>query len=71
MAKFTTNNNVSASIQLSPFFATKILHPNISFKIVEFFKASIYEQIFKQKTLDISGNIGSTWELACKALAAI
>ncbi len=42
----------------------------MSFDIVELSDASTHERIFKQKALDISGNIESTWEFARKALAA-
>lgn len=36
MAKFTTNNNKSASTKLSPLFATKDLYYYISFNIMKF-----------------------------------
>lgn len=41
------NNNESPSTKLSLFFANKGLYPDINFDIVEFFDASICEQIFK------------------------
>ncbi len=64
MAEFAANNNELASIKLSPFFATKGLHLCMSFDIVELFNASTCERILKQKALDISGNMKSTWEFA-------
>ena len=70
MAEFAANNNKSNSTKLSPFFATKSLHPRISFDKVELFDASTCEQIFNQKALDISGNMQTTWEFVRKALAA-
>ncbi len=69
MAKFAANNNKSAFIKLSPFFATKSLHPRMSFDIVDLSNASTCEQILKQKALDISRNMKTTWEFACKAMA--
>ncbi len=70
MAEFAANNNESASTKLSLFFATKGLHPRMSFDIVELSDASTRERILKQKALDISGNMETTWEFARKALAA-
>lgn len=69
MAECAANNNESASNKSFPFFATKDLHPRMSFNIVEISNTSTCERIFKQKTLDTSGNIKSIWKLACKALA--
>ena len=40
MTEFAANNNESASTKLSPFFATKDLHPHLSFDNVEFSNAS-------------------------------
>lgn len=62
--------NESASTKLSPFFATKGLHPRMSFDIVELSDASTRERILKQKTLDIPENMQTTWEFARKTLAA-
>ena len=70
MAEFAANNNESASTKLSPFFATKGLHPRMSFDIVELSDTSTRERILKQKALDISGNMEATWEFARKALVA-
>ena len=62
MAKFAANNNESASTKLSPFFATKGLHPCMSFDKVELSDASTRKRILNQKALDISGNMQTTWE---------
>ena len=70
MAEFAANNNESASTKLSPFFATKGLHPRMSFDKVELSDASTRERILNQKALDISGNMQTTWEFVRKALAA-
>ncbi len=64
MAEFAANNNQSAFTKLSPFFATKGLHFCISFDIIELFDTSICERIFKQKVLDISGNLETNLEFA-------
>ena len=60
IAKFAANNNVLASTKLFPFFVTKSLYPNMSFDIIELSNTNICEQIFQQKTLDISGNMQTT-----------
>ncbi len=44
--EFIANNNISALTNLSSFFATKPLHPDMSFDIVELFDASTYKRIF-------------------------
>ena len=62
MAEFAANNNESASTKLSPFFATKGLHPHMSFDKVELSDTSTRERILNQKALDISGNMQTTWE---------
>ena len=46
MAEFAANNNESASIKLSPFFATKGLHPRISFDKVELSDDNTCKRIF-------------------------
>ena len=61
--------NESAFTKLSPFFATKGLHPRMSFDIVDLSDASTRGRIFKQKALDISRNMEITWEFARKAMA--
>ena len=71
MAKFAANNNESISIKLFPFFATKDLHPHISFDKVKLFNASICKQIFNQKALDISGNMYTIQKFVQKALIAV
>ena len=69
MAEFAANNNESVSTKLSLFFATKGLHPRMSFDIVDLSNASTCERILKQKALDISRNMETTWEFARKAMA--
>ena len=68
MAGFAANNNKSASTKLSLFFATKSLHPHISFHKIEVSDTSTFKRIFNQKALDISGNMQTTWEFVQKAL---
>ena len=70
MAESTGNNNESASTKLSLFFATKSFHPRMSFDIVDLSDTSTRERILKQKALDISGKMETTWEFARKALVA-
>ena len=70
MAEFAANNNESASTKLSPFFASKGLHPRMSFDIVDLSNANTRERIYKQKALDISGNMETTWEFARKTIAS-
>ena len=70
MAEFAANNNESSSTKLSPFFASKGLHPRMSFDIVDLSNANTRERIHKQKALDISGNIETTWEFARKTIAS-
>ncbi len=41
----------------------------MSFDIVDFSNTSTRERIFKQKALDISRNMETTWEFARKAIA--
>ena len=47
MVEFTANNNKLAFIKLSLFFASNILHPHISFNIVELSNTSTWERIHK------------------------
>ena len=42
----------------------------MSFDIVDFSDASTRKRIHKQKALDISGNMETTWEFAWKAIAS-
>lgn len=60
MAEFTVNNNKSTSTKLFSFFTIKDLYPSISLDIVELSDINTYERIFKQKVLDIFGNIKIT-----------
>ena len=46
MAEFAAYKNKSVSAKLSPFFATKGLHPCMSFDKVEFSNISTCKQIF-------------------------
>ena len=46
MAKFATNNKKSLFTKLFPFFATKALHPYMSFDKVKFFKTNTYKRVF-------------------------
>lgn len=57
IAEFAANNNESTFINIFFFFNIKNLHLYMSFGIVKLSDASICEQIFKQKALDIFGNI--------------
>ena len=70
MAEFAANNNQLPSIKLSSFFATKSFHSRMSFDMVDLSDISICERILKQKALDISEKIETTWEFARKALVA-
>ena len=53
MAKFTANNNKSASTKLSPFFTSKGLHLHMSFDVVDLLDITTYEQVNKKKAMDI------------------
>ncbi len=68
MAEFAANNNESASPKLSSFFATKGLHSRMSFDIVDLSNASTCERILKQKALNISRNMKTTWKFVRKAM---
>ena len=46
MAEFVANNNISAFINLSLFFATKNLHLHMYFDIMKFSNTSIHKRIF-------------------------
>lgn len=54
IAAFTADNNKSVIIKLYSFFAIKNLYVCISFNIIKPSNASICEQIFYQKPLNIS-----------------
>ena len=53
MAEFAANNNESASTKLSPFFASRDLHPRMSFDVVNL-SDTTRERINKKKAIDIS-----------------
>ena len=54
MAEFAANNNELTSTKLFSFFASRNLHPQIRFDIVEISDTTTFEQINRQKALDIS-----------------
>lgn len=53
MAKFATNNKKYFFIKLFQFFTLKDLHLNISFYIIHFLNITIFDQINKQKIINI------------------
>ena len=53
MAEFAVNNNNFLLIKLSPFFALRGLHPQISFDVIDFLDITIYKRINKKKAIDI------------------
>ena len=53
MAEFAANNNNSLSTRLSLFFASRGLHPRISFDVVDFSDTTTRERINKKKAIDI------------------
>ena len=59
MAEFVANNIDSASTRLSPFFASRGLHPRMSFDVDDFSDTTTYERINKKKAIDISKSIQS------------
>ena len=54
MAEFAINNNESVFIRLFSFFASKDLHPLISFDIVYLLDIITHKQINNKKAIDIS-----------------
>lgn len=54
IAEILANNKDSASIKLSLFFASRGLHPHISFNVVDFSDITNCKQINKKKTINIS-----------------
>ncbi len=54
IAEFATNNNISLSTKLSPFFTSKGLHPRMSFDVVDLSDTTTRERINKKKAIDIS-----------------
>lgn len=69
IAKFAANNNQLVFTKLFRFFAIKSLHCYISFDKVKLSITRICEQIFHQKTLDISQKMQITLEFTSKTLA--
>ena len=57
IAEFAANNNESVSTKPFLFFATRGLHPYISFDKVGLYNASTCKRILNQKTFDILGNM--------------
>ena len=68
MAEFAANNNELASIKLSPFFASRGFYLQMSFNIVELSDIIILKQINRQKALDISKAIQTTWKFERESL---
>ena len=68
MAKFAANNNDFASTTLSPFLASRSLHPRMSFDVVDLSDTTTREQINKKKTIDISKAIQSIWKYKQESL---
>lgn len=62
ISEFAANNNELASIKLSLFFVFKNLYSSMSFDIINLSNTNTYKQIYRQKDLDISRNIKTTWE---------
>ena len=54
MAEFAVNNNNFLSTRLSPFFASRGLHPRMSFDVVDLSDTTTRERINKKKAIDIS-----------------
>ena len=54
ITEFAANNNDFASSRLSPFFALKSLHPQMSFDVVNFLDIITRERINMKKAIDIS-----------------
>lgn len=54
MAEFAINNNISISIKLFPFFASRTLYLRISFDIINLLDITTREKINKKKAMDIS-----------------
>ncbi len=68
MTEFATNNNVSLSTKLSPFFNSRGLYPRMSFNIVDLSDTTICEQINKKKAIDISETMQSIGKYAQESL---
>ena len=59
MAEFAANNNNSVSTKLSPFFASRGLHLQMSFDIIDFLDTITCEWINKKKAIEISESMQS------------
>ena len=59
MAEFAANNNNSAAIRLSLFFALRNLYLCMSFDIINLLDTTTCEQINKKKAIDISKSMQS------------
>ena len=54
MAEFAVNNNNFSSTKLSPFFALRDLHPQMSFNVIDLSDTTTRKRINKKKAIDIS-----------------
>ena len=54
MAEFAVNNNNFLSTRLSPFFASRGLHPRMSFDVVDLSDTTTCKRINKKKAIDFS-----------------
>ena len=68
MAEFAANNNDSLSTRLSPFFASRGLHPRMSFDVVDLLDTTTRERINKKKAINISEAMQSIWKYAQESL---
>ena len=68
MAEFVANNNDSASTKLSPFLASRGLHPRMSFDVIDLSDKTICERINKKKAINISEAMQSIWKCAQESL---
>ena len=68
MAEFAANNNDSSSTRLSLFFASRSLHPRMSFDVVDLSDTTTRERINKKKAIDIFEAMQSIWKYAQESL---
>ena len=68
MAEFAANNNDSSSTKLSPFFASRGLHPRMSFDVVDLSDTTTRKRINKKKAINISEAMQSIWKYAQESL---
>ena len=68
MAEFAANNNDSLSTRLSPFFASRGLHPRMSFDVVYLSDTTTRERINKKKAIDISKAMQLIWKYTQESL---